>query len=897
MPAQRFRSNSTSSIVDSPLSPSHSSNYTVSATDLSIPNTRCDPIHVSLPCPFTRSLDRTLYESNLLSSSPRLSLSPIGGAAGVMKKLLRRRRGNINSTDGAGTLPTSAARPSFVIVGGQGGIASGSTVYDIDAPHALSSSIYQSPVMVALNSPTSPTSPKSPTFSQSMLTRITGRDHRPAPMQISGPIVAPLRGRCHFDSDAQGSMRGSVTLSAALARKAMNRRSLSADSLWAVKGTKADLGRSKGSDDSISTTAGYWKQQESQVKPDDEYSVKAKHLRQQQTRIHGILETELDFYKNSVEFLNTHHNQNYSAENWANRNRRKSSLPLRCQSESSLLSKIHGPSNDVENAKIAGTVLTDHEGLQKDADEDEDIESNPFGPGSCWKDMDQSCSPDFDVDGEYRSLLSSVDIMLVPIISSPTKYFDCPKSRQLVRTYLTGGEREFNEVVEFGFPSNAVIEDRDGKIKDCRFLTLRLTLTPWHARADESKLYGLDVEKHIPLKEMVNKFFSRTSAMMSVSPPRPLLNTPDVKLPLIKERKSSIQETTSSAAHVAALDYDRPDVPSSHGVHPMSILSSTTAGEPDISLIYSNNKSLMNCSPPKLPVKNRGFGPCKDRGFRIIDPAASPLPPSTIRSVRSAEFLDRYPESCTSPPLTPSPTSLHPFGHTQHQQQQQQPRKGSLSSLSLSMSACNALSTNMDNTFMAPPMVPPRRKASSPAIFFIEKDACQPPLQLHSLSHDVSSQSKPKVSSAAPFSTCTKAVATQSQSPTHAHVQSLQANAVLVPKATVSLPIRIPGSNNNGNNTRHQHQHQQTLQSHTDVYNVSDARIPRAPSRGRLDKPDCNMMTMNAATTRATPMPMSTTTSMRHNFDTINPLMTTAIAPALHEFTIQPFPFPLHSNH
>ncbi|KAF8930641.1 hypothetical protein BGZ58_008107, partial [Dissophora ornata] len=240
-------------------------------------------------------------------------------------------------------------------------------------------------------------------------------------------------------------------------------------------------------------------------------------------------------------------------DNWANRNKRKPSIPVRRQSESSLLNKIIDATNEVvAGSTIKTTTVVDHDAppmpllsLEQE-DVDDDYEPSPFGPDSCWKDFSQSRSSTFDseIDPEYRSLLSSVDIMLVSSISSPTQYYDNPKSRKLIRAFLTSGEREFDEAVEFGFPTVGVIDDKDGRTKDCRFLTLRLTLTPWHARADELRLYGLEKQSNNmpPLKDMVNKFLTKTSAMLSSSPPRTLgLAAADAKqLPLsAKGRRSS----------------------------------------------------------------------------------------------------------------------------------------------------------------------------------------------------------------------------------------------------------------------------------------------------------------------------------------------------------------------
>ncbi|KAG0227856.1 hypothetical protein BGW42_002547 [Actinomortierella wolfii] len=106
-------------------------------------------------------------------------------------------------------------------------------------------------------------------------------------------------------------------------------------------------------------------------------------------------------------------------------------------------------------------------------------------------------------------------VLLISSHSSPTQFYDLPETRAKVRQFLTSVSG-FEEVLEYGFPSDIAVEDKvEGESGlGCRYLTLRLTLTPWHARADEAELYGPSETqgKQQQFKTMVTKFFSRTSS-------------------------------------------------------------------------------------------------------------------------------------------------------------------------------------------------------------------------------------------------------------------------------------------------------------------------------------------------------------------------------------------------
>ncbi|KAG0283631.1 hypothetical protein BGZ96_011970 [Linnemannia gamsii] len=880
---QRFRSNSSSSTLDNPLSPTYLShigpsqssttttNYEKSSTaNINIihntnnhTSRRGGPINISAP-PLTSppsSLPRSAYDTPPTPTSPRLPQSPISSAAGVMKKLLRRRRGQTADETGLGIVDVSSSTHngstgydavsvsspegpgivhSFVIVGGQGAVAAGTTVYDLEPPSPVSPSMtvpmtnmVSPPLSSSSASPSfSPTtrassgsmgplvgttgmiSPRSPTFPQSMMTRFSaGRDHHqqqqhmhmhmqqqhtfPAahvipPSSSTSPVPIPVRGRSRQPSITNtapvtpstasaasppasvirhpGQVQ-SLSLSAAHLHRRLDRRSLSADSLWSDKDQPSSSVQpaSIAPDMPVQTPSSLDQQQppiSSKTSPSPLSSDR-----------HGHIQGDVEFFKKSVEFLRTHHSRHNTADDWANRNKRKHQLPVRRQSESCLLDRIAdnhvGVSDSASTSHKKKAILSSSVSTNGENEDCEVDEPRAFGPGSCWKDLDPTYPSimDFDqlVDDNDRSLLSSVDILLMPTISSPTRYYDCPRSRKLVRTYLTSKGCEFDEMIEFGFPLTSVVDDNrsssSSSSRDCRFLTLRLTLTPWHARADEAKLYGPDdavvavTIPGVPIKEKVNKFLSRTSAKLSGSPPRILSLLPDSRsiLSIAPDRKLSL--TPDSSLAIAA-QQQQPSSLDSGAVSPLSVVSHLPTQIPrslfDMSAGTGTTTTTPQYGSSQLPplglrsIKTGNSGtispapfnggvlpPRRDKGFRIMDPStmSAPIPLSLstassaplLRTVNSADYLSIDPSSpgiMSSPPSTPSPTTAYPYQspHPYSQQHLLLPRKGSLTAMSNYYFQQQTLHStgsfdDLTSQLSPPPAVPARRKASSPAIF------------------------------------------------------------------------------------------------------------------------------------------------------------------------------------
>ena len=864
---QRFRPSSSSSALDSPLSPTYLSH--ISPSQSSVTNTTNDksspaninimhnttrrggPINISAPSltSLPSSLPRSAFDLPPTPTSPRLPQSPISSAAGVMKKLLRRRRDHTGDETGLSTVGVSSGATnrstdyeavvesprgpgsinSFVIVGGEGAVPAGTTVYDLEPPSPVSPSTASTTHMISPPPPSSSISasfsstirassgsmgplvgttgmisPRSPTFPQSMMTRFSaGRDHQQqqqyqqqqqqallaahvtsSPSSTS-PIPIPVRSQSRHPSipnataatasatvtspampviSPPGQVQ-SLSLSAAHLHRRLDRRSISVDNLWSEKDQPLSTIQTKGSNPSTATIA-----------PDMPVLASSSFdYQQQQLTVssksppsplssdrHGHIQGDVEFFKKSVEFLRAHHSRHNTADDWANRNKRKPQVPVRRQSESCLLDRIaknHVSDKDstsrTNNRKTA--ILSSSAPASEEGEDYEAEEPRAFGPGSCWKDLD-SIYPSmmaFDqlVDDSSRSLLSSVDILLMPTISSPTRYYDCPRSRKLVRTYLTSKGREFDEMIEFGFPLNSIVDDNKSSSpsssKDCQFLTLRLTLTPWHARADEAKLYGSDdaavvAAAAVPIKEMVNKFLSRTSAKLSCSPPRILSLLPDRKLNFTPDSSLAVahQQQTSpldSGAASPSLTTSPSLSQTPRSFFDMSVGTTTTLQSGSSQLPPSGPRSTKttNSGAVSPAATCRALPPRRDKGFRIMDPSIMsspiPLPLSTaspsllLRTGSSADYLSIDPSSpgiMSSPPSTPSPTTAYPY-QTQRPYSQQPllpPRKGSLSSMSSYYSQqqtpCSIGSfDDLTSQPSPPPAVPARRKASSPAIF------------------------------------------------------------------------------------------------------------------------------------------------------------------------------------
>ncbi|KAF9300407.1 hypothetical protein BGZ74_007930 [Mortierella antarctica] len=423
------------------------------------------------------------------------------------------------------------------------------------------------------------------------------------------------RGRTHSRLGSMTETQGLAPSATEKAWKKLNRRSLSADSLPPFRA------------ESCGTVGGAPKEQKIHplaVGPGDSFNGNTispvsgvNHLTNNMSAANALLESDPEFFHNSAEFLNMHHSRSYT-EDWAKRNKRHTAISRR-QSESSLLNIISEPyeSSDNHNCGVWDRTL---------------------GVGA------------------------SSESLPLPLtsLSSPTQYYDCPQTRNVVRFYLANNEYQFDEMLESGFPSRS-LRLAEETTEDSHFMTLRLTLTPWHARAEESQLYGPENTAKPPhLRSMVYKLFSRSSSslLLSTSPPTP-----------------------SSVSSIARQHVAKDSIYS--GVDDVGARG-------DRSLSFSSTSSVF--TPPTaspIPGESRAHtkklrGPTRDRGFRIIATSNNSESPMSPTQTRDYQYL-------SSPPLTPV-----------------QQRSGSLSALSLPIYASDEPS----------PPIPARRKASTPALFY-----------------------------------------------------------------------------------------------------------------------------------------------------------------------------------
>ncbi|KAF8980457.1 hypothetical protein BGZ46_004176 [Entomortierella lignicola] len=320
------------------------------------------------------------------------------------------------------------------------------------------------------------------------------------------------------------------------------------------------------------------------------------------------------------------------------------------------------------------------------------------------------------------------NILLVSKCSSPTQFYDSQQTRYALRSFLTGNSRDFEEMIEYGFPSDifpdsATTVERTATPSDplpemaCRYVTLRITLTPWHARADEAKLYGSassDSDKPIQLKTMVNKFFSRTpaaaatatttasTAQTSSNPPPPSQRA----RMMAGARRPSEQSITTRSNRSSAESASTPLPESGPGQ-----AGSRKPNEEKEGGLSHRSSDSEDHPPPESRASSRAQhieNLKRDNNLKMslrhMDSLeqARPSPRLPVGSAigNSTRQVLSAPSTRTPSPM-PSINNLHGLI-----QQSQPPRKGSLSALSV------PIKDNQDNGAQK------SRKSSSPAIIY-----------------------------------------------------------------------------------------------------------------------------------------------------------------------------------
>ncbi|KAI1316105.1 hypothetical protein EDD11_010419 [Mortierella claussenii] len=308
------------------------------------------------------------------------------------------------------------------------------------------------------------------------------------------------------------------------------------------------------------------------------------------------------------------------------------------------------------------------------------------------------------------------NILLVTNCSSPTQFYDAPQTRHALRTFLA--ECRFDEVVEYGFPSEvfddataaAILEvqglpeqqmDGDGgeRLPNCRYMTLRTTLTPWHARADEVKLYGTTSTpgKQMQFKTIVNRFFSRAPAVTTPSRSPPAQSSSQWPRPALAFRSSSDQ-------YVATV---RSDLSSERGVR--SAISSESISAQSVT--YGSQSLPASRASSRTTSRVSSLHRDRSKPLPLSSQSPSARAASRAASAETATSCNRLLSPASMQPLSPLPGYSH--------LQAQFPRKASLTTLSSPSKDDNDSSEDFyqavshDNAMMPHP----RRKGSSSAIF------------------------------------------------------------------------------------------------------------------------------------------------------------------------------------
>ncbi|KAF8942355.1 hypothetical protein BGZ47_006559 [Haplosporangium gracile] len=473
--------------------------------------------------------------------------------------------------------------------------------------------------------------------------------------------------------------------------------------------------------------------------------------------------------QNSIKFLSAEHVRSRPRDGLSESNLvRSPSKTLRRRSDSTLLSSGVGSSAAAGSSCVALDTSSALEDLEKEIDALKTKEALLQGSGIPISAVDRKSESTDDCrqgGGGPVPPQREAKILLVSSSALPTQFYDSTKTRNVLRTYLSSSGLDFDEMIEYGFPSEAFMNDNnddDGLASEnspqqqkassaaelapsCRFLTLRITLTPWHARADESTLYGprTVMGRQLQFKAMVNRFFWRsgnttTTAVMAapLSSPSTLTlvgGTGSTASPEMKPQRS-VDALVSSPVTFSALD---------------TASSTTTSSCPPRHASESRNNSRAN-SRASSPRRDRSSPPSSHRGGPATPDhcgsSLTPLLPSHIISpnyvssratttTKEAEHSPRVGRRLFSPSPSSSPShSMIPLpvgtGSTS-----QPPRKGSLSALSLPLGSQQqqqqqpSPSPSSSSSSGHAPMVPPRRKGSTPALFFTPPPSMSPDLR------------------------------------------------------------------------------------------------------------------------------------------------------------------------
>ncbi|KAG0312171.1 hypothetical protein BGZ97_011417 [Linnemannia gamsii] len=355
-------------------------------------------------------------------------------------------------------------------------------------------------------------------------------------------------------------------------------------------------------------------------------------------------------------------------------------------------------------------------------------------------------------------------ILLVSSSALPTQFYDSSKTRNVLRTYLTNTGLEFDEMIEYGFPSEAFMNDDDlddnndddlgpenshqqqkasvaELAPSCRFLTLRITLTPWHARADESTLYGprATMGRQLQFKAMVNRFFSRSGNTTTTDViAAPLSSLSPFSAPVGEPASPEMNPQRSVDTLPTSVSLSALDAAGGDSVTPISSSRPPSRAATGGLRTPSGSRANSRASSPRRdrssPSSHRASPAATEHcGSNVITPllpshilspnyvSSRATPTTSTTTTTGGEHSSaRIGRRLFSP--TPSSSSSYsmiplPIGTGSSSQP---PRKGSLSALSLPLGSQQPQTPTSASSSLAThaPIVPPRRKGSTPALFF-----------------------------------------------------------------------------------------------------------------------------------------------------------------------------------
>ncbi|KAG0026020.1 hypothetical protein BGZ81_006680 [Podila clonocystis] len=345
------------------------------------------------------------------------------------------------------------------------------------------------------------------------------------------------------------------------------------------------------------------------------------------------------------------------------------------------------------------------------------------------------------VANSSSTLLARTDddgaILLVSTRPTPTQFYGALNTRKALRTLVTNNEQEFENMLERGFlwsPVSELLDPNnpdDGDVQDDKdydfmlpsvppqyFMTLRITLTPWHARADESEIYGHFARRQAPLPTITKKTSTYSIA-------------------------SSISPSLSPAASATSLSLESSNSSDSGPIAPSTPPPKDESSESECSF----KKAIR--STPLILERSSSFL----RSKKQIDRSPHATPKLTGRALKLP------PVSSSSVPYHPFDTPVHPFDCDS--QDSLPPRKGSCGPLSLPLPITHANAgkpislpekskdrlRDYTRDSISTSRQVPRRKGSTPAIFY------SPPGCSSTSEHVVDSQDLPtRAQSAAPRS-------------------------------------------------------------------------------------------------------------------------------------------------